>query len=495
MLGNILLVDDDQDFAEGLAELLELDGFATNVAFNRSAAIGLNQKNSPQIALLDIRLGREDGLSLIDALRADNPQLQCIMLTGHGALNTAVEAVRLGAQDYLIKPVDRDLLRAVLDRCLRMRALVDAEAGARAALEASEENYRLLTELSPVGVFQTDPQGAYGMVNQRWRELTGMTEAEALGRGWQAALHEQDSDDVIEVWDNSVRQILPFSAEFRLGATDDARWVLAQALPRMLDDGACAGFVGTMTDITGHKELERRLADTRRAQALESVAAGIAHHMNNALQIVGGYLHLAHEAADKPSQSREYMKLTANGISRLSAITRDLLHFTGATILHFADVNPNELIADIPTRFTDATSSAAIFELNLADDLWNTKSEAAQLRSAFDAIIQNALDAMDGDGTIRITSANRTFDEPPAGLAPGGYIVITIGDSGPGMSEETAERALEPFFTTKGPQITGLGLSMVQGIVRKSGGAIQLDSKPGEGTRVTIYLPRSEASL
>ncbi len=492
MQGNILLVDDDQDFAEGLAELLELEGFATDVAFNRSTAITLNLKNKPEIALLDIRLGQEDGLSLIEALRADNPNLQCIMLTGYGALNTAVEAVRLGAQDYLIKPVDRDQLRAVLDRCLRMRALIDAEASAWAALEASEERYRLLTELSPVGVFQTDPQGGYSMVNQRWRELTGMAEADALGQGWQAALHEQDRGGVIEDWESSVRQKNPFSAEFRLGAANDGnRWVLAQALPRLLDDGACAGYIGTMTDITGHRELERRLADARRAQALESVAGGIAHHMNNALQIVAGYLHLAHEQTGPASKSREYMELAGNGISRLSAITKNLLHFTGATILHFSEVNPNQLIADIPTRFTATRSPAAIFELSLADDSWQTKSEATQLRLAFDAIIQNALDAMDGDGTIRITSANRTFDEPPGELAPGSYVVITIGDSGPGMSEEIAERALEPFFTTKGPQTTGLGLSMAQGIVRKSGGALRLDSKPGEGTSVTIYLPRS----
>ncbi len=334
------------------------------------------------------------------------------------------------------------------------------------------------------------------MVNQRWRELTGMTEADALGQGWRAALHEQDRADVIEAWEDSIRQKHPFSAEFRLGAANGGvRWVLAQALPRLLDDGACAGFVGTMTDITSHRELERRLADTRRAQALESVAGGIAHHMNNALQIVAGYLHLAHEQTDRASKSREYLGLATNGVSRLSAITRNLLHFTGATILHIAEVNPNQLIADIPARFSDTRSPGAVFELSLATEPWQTKSEATQLRTAFDAIIQNALDAMDGNGTIRIGSANRMLDEPPGGLAPGGYIVITIGDSGPGMSEETAERALEPSFTTKGPQTTGLGLSMAQGIVRKSGGAIQLDSKPGEGTRVTIYLPRSEASL
>ena len=190
MQGNILLVDDDRDFAEGLAELLDLEGFETNVAFNKSDAIDRNQRIFPDIAILDIRLGKEDGLSLIGALRERNPDIQCVMLTGFGALNTAVDAVRLGAQDYLMKPVERDQLRAVLERCMRMRTLIDAEALAGRALEESEERYRLLTELSPVGVFQADTQGGYRMVNRRWLELTGMTETDALGRGGQAALHE-----------------------------------------------------------------------------------------------------------------------------------------------------------------------------------------------------------------------------------------------------------------------------------------------------------------
>lgn len=492
MPGKILLVDDDRDFAEGLAELLDLEGFTTNVAFNRADAISVNQANLPEISILDIRLGQEDGLSLIEALRADNPDVQCVMLTGYAALNTAVEAVRLGAQDYLMKPVERDQLRAVLDRCLRMRTLIDGEAGARATLAKSEEKYRLLTELSPVGVFQTDPGGDFTMVNQRWLALTGMNESDALGTGWQAALHKQDRSDVIENWEMSIRQIQPFNAEFRLAMSKDAvRWVLAQALPQMLNDGACAGYIGTITDITDHKELEQRQADARRAQALEAVAGGIAHHMNNALQIISGYLHLAREELPKPSQSREYLALSSDGILRLSTITRGLLHFTGATILNFEDVNLNDLITYIQTSITDDESAAGNFELKLADDLWKTKSEATQLRGALMAIIQNALDAMDGDGTVLVTGANRTLDEPPADLAPGDYVEITIDDNGPGMNEETAERALEPFFTTKGPQTTGLGLSMAQGIVRKTGGVMQLDSTPGQGTRITIYLPRS----
>lgn len=493
MQGSILLVDDDRDFAEGLAELLGLEGFDTALAFSKPEALDRNREFRPDIAILDIRLGKEDGLSLIEALRARNPDLQCIMLTGFAALNTAVDAVRFGAQDYLMKPVERDHLRAVLDRCMRMRTLIDAEAGAREALAQSEERYRLLTELSPVGVFQTDPQGGYSMVNPRWRELTGMTEENAHGRGWQEALHEADRDRVVESWNASIAQRRPFTAEFRLRADrGSATWVLAQALPRLIDGDEVTGYIGTLTDVTVQKEMDRRLADARRGQALESVAGGIAHHMNNALQIVTGYIHLTKEHTDDSSEARRILDLTSRGLVRLSGMTKDLLHFTGATVFDFSDVDPNVLISDLRAQFIYSKDDPVFFDLNLAGDLWKTRSEANRLNAALGAIIENAVEAMKGDGTLSIRTANRAFDEETAALAPGNYVEITFRDTGPGMSDAVAERAFEPFFTTKGPQSTGLGLSMAQGIIRKSGGVLTLYSTPGDGTTVTIYLPKAD---
>jgi len=491
--GNILLVDDDRDFAEGLAELLDLEGFKTDVAVNKSEAIARNERFSPDIAILDIRLGNEDGLSLIRDLRNGNPELQCVMLTGFAALNTAVDAVRLGAQDYLMKPVEREQLRAVLERCMRMRMLTESEARARFALEQSEQRYRLLTDLSPVGIFQTDPQGGYSMVNPRWQDLTGMSEAAALGSGWRDALHEDDRDGVIEAWQDSVSGRRSFTAEFRLRRADDGlTWVLGQAVPQIVENGTLAGFIGTLTDITVHKEFEQRRADTRRGEALESVAGGIAHHMNNALQIVSGYIHMTKERTEAGSEAEEYLELTSRGLSRLSSMTRNLLHFTGATIFDFADVNPNALISELHSRFLHNSDDPVFFDLKLAPNLWPARSEANQLRGAFDAIIRNAVEAMKGDGTLHIGTANRSLSDPPGRLAAGDYVEITFRDSGPGMTVAVAERALEPFFTTKGPQATGLGLCMAQGIVRKSKGLLTVASKPGEGATVTIYLPRSE---
>lgn len=495
MPGNILLVDDDRDFAEGLAELLDLEGFDTDLAFNKAEAIDRNERFVPDIAILDIRLGKEDGLSLIDTLRDRNPDLQCIMLTGFAALDTAVDAVRLGAQDYLMKPVEREQLRAVLERCMRMRRLIEAEAAARKALEESEQRYRLLTELSPVGVFQTDPQGGYDLVNPRWRALTGMSEQAARGHGWQDALHDDDRGRVVGAWNDAVAGKQPFSAEFRLRAADGgAKWVLGQALPRTSEGGAFTGYIGTLTDITAQKEFDRQLADARRGQALEAVASGIAHHMNNALQIVTGYIHLTREHTGENLQARQCLDLTSRGLSRLSVMTRNLLHFTGATVLELAEVDINALLCALRADFDDHGNGGLLPVFDLAENVWPVRSEAARLRLALDAIVLNAVEAMGRNGTLHVRSANRTFAKGPAGLPAGDYVEIAIRDTGPGMSEQVVDRACEPFFTTKGPQATGLGLCMAQGIVRKSQGAMTLDSVPGEGVAVTIYLPRGTES-
>jgi signal transduction histidine kinase len=243
-------------------------------------------------------------------------------------------------------------------------------------------------------------------------------------------------------------------------------------------------------------ERQATAAALRQAQKLEVIGqltGGIAHDFNNLLTIVNGSLTLAMERIGNDSASVPLLRSALQAAERGGALIHRLLAFARKQRLDPKPVNLSHLVGGIEDLIQRTLGNRVGLAISRDPDLSPARVDANQLELAILNLTINARDAMPGGGSLRIDLQNsRTGDRSPPELLPGDYVVVSIGDTGTGMDEETLARAFEPFFTTKELGIgSGLGLPMVQGFAAQSGGAVQIRSKLGEGTTVELWLPQA----
>jgi len=266
-----------------------------------------------------------------------------------------------------------------------------------------------------------------------------------------------------------------------------------------LPDG---GQILAVADISKRVEVEQMARQAQRMDALGQLTGGIAHDMNNLLQVISANLEQLNSRLPTDAPVRMRLDAAMTGVARGANLTRHLLAFARRQPLATEVIEPGELVrgtADLLRRTLGET-----YEVRLALDeretLWTVRTDPQQLENAVLNLALNARDAMPGGGRLVIIVTNRVLDEEYAAhhaeVTPGQYVMIAVADTGHGMSPDQIARAADPFYTTKGGgRGTGLGLSMVYGLIRQSGGHFRIDSAPGEGTTVRLYLPRTHAAL
>jgi signal transduction histidine kinase len=244
---------------------------------------------------------------------------------------------------------------------------------------------------------------------------------------------------------------------------------------------------------------EEALRKTEKMAAVAQIAGGVAHHLNNLLMIMlGNVERLKVRMEDDPDQVKLADSLM-RAIERAADINHSLVTFTRRQVLRAKTVDVDAVLSGIQDDLRQALGEAVQTQVVTSRDLWQVSVDAAQLELALLNVARNAGDAMPEGGNLIITAAN--VDEPGAAgnqernLSPGQYVVLTLSDTGTGMAPEVAERAFEPFFSGQGlAEKTGLGLSVVYGFAKQSGGAVALDSAQGRGTTVRLYLPRAQTA-
>jgi PAS domain S-box-containing protein len=374
-------------------------------------------------------------------------------------------------------------------------------------------------------MWMTDTEGSLTYLNQLWSEFTGQAPEEALGYGAWMAIHPDDRAAAREVFRTAIRNREPFHVENRLRRYDGSyRWALSTAVPRFAglgEDGPFLGYIGSIIDISERKEaehilqrtnevLEQRVAaamaeraeteaQLRQAHKMEAIGkltGGVAHDFNNVLQVIGGNLQLLARDVAGNLRAEQRLQTAIAAISRGSKLASQLLAFGRRQPLAPKVVNLGRLIRGIDDMLRRALGEGIEIETIIAGGLWNTFVDVAQVENAILNLAINARDAMDSQGRLTIEAGNAALDEVYTArhdeVQPGQYVMVAVSDNGAGMTAEVLERAFEPFFTTKPEgQGTGLGLSMVYGFVKQSGGHVKIYSEPGQGTTVRLYLPRS----
>ncbi|HEY1723208.1 MAG TPA: PAS domain-containing protein, partial [Magnetospirillaceae bacterium] len=286
----------------------------------------------------------------------------------------------------------------------------------------------------------------------------------------------------------------------------EIRWMLIQTNVVEDDHGVATKMITTLQDITDRKraqeerdEFERQLMQSQKMEAIGKLAGGVAHDFNNLLTVITGRLDmLGEQLADRPELAA-WVQTCLRAANRGASLTRSMLAFSRQQPLKPMQIDVATSIHDMIELLPRTLGEAIGVKVELAPDLWRCEADPAQLQNALLNLAINARDAMPDGGKLTIEANNARLDDDyttrNAGVTPGDYVALSVSDTGTGMAPEVLAHAFDPFFTTKEVgKGSGLGLSMVYGFAKQSGGHANIYSEVGHGTMVRIYLPRSMAA-
>jgi len=265
------------------------------------------------------------------------------------------------------------------------------------------------------------------------------------------------------------------------------------------ENGKAIEDFGTIQDVTELREAQAKLLQSQKLEALGQLTGGIAHDFNNLLSVVLGNLQLAEKLTAQDERITEWIRSAIEATDRGSDLVERLLAFSRKQALDAKIIDANELLISMQELLSRTLGEEFDVTIGTADDLWLTKADPGQLETALLNLAINARDAMVGGGTVKIETANIHVDDvghaSQIELKAGDYVLISVCDEGVGISPDIIGEVFQPFFTTKSPgEGSGLGLSMVYGFARQSGGSIEVSSDVGQGTTVKLYLPRTTAA-
>jgi len=412
------------------------------------------------------------------------------------------------------RPYDDAEIALIREVAARVRAATE-RVRAEEARRESEEQFHAFAQAVPNQIWAAHADGDLYWFNDQVFNYTGADRAMLAGRAaWLILVHADDIAEADRRWAHALSTGEIYQVEFRIRRADGIyRWFLVRAEP-VRAGGTIVRWVGTNTDIDD----QRRFADTledqvaartrdlmvaeaalRQSQKMEAVGqltGGIAHDFNNLLTgIIGSLELLGVRIAQGRLADVERYSLAAQGAAkRAASLTHRLLAFSRRQTLDPRPTDMNRLIADMEDLIRRTIGPEIELETVAAGGLWPTLVDPNQLENALLNLCINARDAMPDGGRLTIESGNRWLDARAArdrDLEPGQYVSLCVSDTGTGMTPEVIAKAFDPFFTTKPLGVgTGLGLSMIYGFTRQSGGQVRIYSEPGEGAMVCLYLPR-----
>jgi PAS domain S-box-containing protein len=355
-------------------------------------------------------------------------------------------------------------------------------------------------EQNPVSVVITDVDGRIEYVNPKFVEATGYTYAEVVGKNPRVLKSGETAPAEYEKLWKTISAGNVWRGEFHNKRKNgELFWELASIAPVRDARGDITHYVAVKEDITQRKETEEQLRHAQKMEVIGQFTGGIAHDFNNLLAIILGNLQLLEESATADDESRELIADAIWSAERGAELTHRLLAFARRQRLNPRVTDLNHVVGKMTDLIRRTLGAVIRIREVLAPGLWETMIDHGQLENALLNLVVNARDAMPEGGVLTIATDNAVLEQDDVtnveDFSPGEYAMLAVSDTGTGMPPEVVERIFEPFFTTKKfGEGSGLGLSMIYGFVRQSGGHITVDSEVDRGTTVKLYLPRVSSS-
>jgi len=432
------------------------------------------------------------------------------------ALATAKELGRFEAEGWRVrKDGKRFWASVVIDRInddqgklvgfAKITRDISERKAAEAARRDGELQFRLLVQgVVDYAIYMLTPDGEIATWNSGAERIKGYTADEVLGTHFSRFYTEEDRaagrpDKAL----STARAEGRFEAEGWRVRKDGSRFRVHVVVDAIRDEsGSLIGFAKVTRDITERLLLEAAQAALHNAQKLEAIGkltGGVAHDFNNILQVIGGSVQLLSELVRDNAGAVRYANIALDAVERGAKLSSQLLAFARRQPLQPVVVNAGRIVREMRDLIQRALGEQVEIESVISGGLWNMQVDPGQLENVILNLAINARDAMPEGGKLTLEVGNAMLDDSyvrsEPDLPPGQYVVVSVSDTGTGMSAEVLDRAIEPFFTTKGEgKGTGLGLSMAFGFVKQSGGHFRIYSEVGHGTTIKMYFPRTHAN-
>lgn len=491
----ILIVEDQEANVRLLERILRQAGYGCyHSVLDSRQALAVYQEFQPDLVLLDLMMPHLDGVAVLQQLRplAEGTYCPVLVLTADVSKESQRRALAEGAKDFLTKPFDAVEVLLRIHNLLETRFLYQQLQ--QHANHRIQEQAALLDQANDA-IMVRDMQDRIRFWNHGAERLYGWTAAEVVGQDARTLLYRAPTEEPDDAGRTVVREGA-WAGELRQATRDGRDFIVASHWTLVRDDqGQPKSRFIINTDITEKKKLAARLEQAQRLESLGALAGGVAHDFNNLLTIILGYSELALAELGREAPLHEALQQVREAGQRAAGLTRQLLAFSRKQVLAPVVLDLNSMVRETEKLLRRLIGEDIALTTNLDPALGRVKADPTQMGQVLMNLVVNARDAMPTGGQLTITTRNKELEpsaaHPQVGTLPGAGVLLVVRDTGCGMDQATRERLFEPFFTTKEVgKGTGLGLATVYGIVQQSGGTIEVDSEPGQGSTFKITLPR-----
>lgn len=431
-----------------------------------------------------------DAVSDVAKLRAQFAALPIIVSISREENGLGERLLQAGASDYV---VNESFELAQLEKTVRFA--VERETRKR-DLERAEQRFQELFENAKDIIFTLDLEGNFTSVNNSAVEVMGWSKAEALKINLKSLVAPEHLSLCRQMMQRIVNDEPLQQFEISL-IRKDGQKVLLEVCARLIhSEGKKKGVQGIARDVTERRRLENVVRQSQKLEAVGRLSGGLAHDFNNLLCVISGHTELLSERLPAEHPGARNVAQIRKAVNSASTLVRQLLAFSRKQVFYPQTLDLNKVIVETEKLLGRLIGEHIQFSYELEPSLWQVRVDPVQIEQIVVNLALHAQDAMPQQGgrlsvrTENVELAENSGPDHP-NVPAGSYVLLEVADDGPGMDDYTQNRIFEPFYTTKKlGQGAGLGLATVYGIVKQSGGAITVDSKPGRGTTFKIYFPR-----
>jgi len=481
----IMIADDNRDLNDAMRELFVEHGFDVVQAFDGNEAFELYNSERPDLVFLDYLMPEMDGVDVLEEIMSVDPDALVVFITGEGSEDTAVQAMKAGAKDYITKPFSMQYVVHTARKFIREHELMLENIRLKARGDAYRDNLVTITETMGEAVITIDAAGRIEFMNLMARKFWGGLE-EMRGKPVDVLVPDPNVNLLADIREASEIGEGHYQNEYTFRRADGGIFLGLLSASPLKGEAASGQTVLVIRDLTDIEMMRRQVINAEELASLGKVVEGVAHEIRNSLTSLGGFSRRLSRSVDPNSAEKVYVDYIIEDVKRLESMILDIEEYVNYTKIHrpnFSLTRIEDVIEDALIKtFGSGKFSQVAYEVNVSDDIEDICADRDFLVEAFWHLFVNACESMDGKGSLTVNVSMHPH-----------YVIVDVIDTGRGIPSEEIKEIFNPFYTSK-PRGAGLGLSKVYMIIEEHGGFITVNSTVNQGTRMRVFLSRRRGS-